>query len=642
LIYQKGIGRLPAALYLFFIALLILLHPAGKAYAETGGDYEAELVQLAKTRDLGSDRYWAILLHYQKGWLGYRSLVDDPNFFLSPQGKTDPAAELEATIKSFFQEQKPGEEHLRCRFIARYAWLKDQLQIDESRLPAALCAKYTENMGKIIPARAVLVFPGTYLNNPSSMFGHTFIKIEVGYESKLLAHAVNYAAFTGSSQGLTYALKGLFGSYRGYYSIKPYYEKVKEYSDIDQRDMWEYDLNLTPAEVSKMLLHIWEMNDVYSDYYFFDENCSYNILFLLEAARPAVHLTDRFPGWVIPLDTVRAVQGENLLAGVTYRPSKSTKIRDLISRLDSAEQDRALKIINGDADPNLLVESSLPVADKIGTLDLAAEFIQHRFLKNEISKEKYSEQFISFLRARSRVEATSALPAALPIPARPDKGHLSNRLNFGIGWHDRLRFFQEIQYRPAYHDFLDNDQGYAEGSQIKFAETTLRYYDHSHTLRLESLEAINIMSLAPVDKFFHPLSWRVNTGLYRMGFRDKRESLVYSLSPGGGYAYKTAALGTAYLLAETELDVSGRFDDSYAAGLGAAAGLLTKISDAWKLHLSMRWLTFAFGDTHDAFTVDLAQGISLNRNSGLLLSLSGKKTYDYWHGEYRASWNYYF
>lgn len=631
-----------AALCLFFMLLIIAALPTWGASAETQDGYAEELVQMAKVRKLSSDRYWAILLHYQQGWLGGRSLVDDADFFLSPTGKTNPTAELEATIISFFQEQKPDEEHPRCRFIARYAWLKDQLNIDELKLPAAACTKYAENIGKIKPTRAVLVFPGTYLNNPSSMFGHTFIKIDVGYESKLLAHAVNYAAFTGPSHGLTYALKGLFGFYRGYYSIKPYYEKVKEYSDIDERDMWEYELNLTPAEVSKMLLHIWEMKDIYSDYYFFDENCSYNILFLLEAARPAIHLTDRFPGWVIPLDTVRGIADENLLADVAYRPSKATKIRDLIARLNEAEQRASLRIIKGELDPNGIVESSLPVVDKIRMLDLAAEFTQHRFLKNDISKEKYAEQFLSCLGARSKVETPFDFPAALAMPIQPDAGHLSNRLDLGIGWHDQLRFFQEVRYRPAYHDFLDNAQGYAEGSQIIFGETTLRYYDHSHTFRLESFDAINIMSLSPVDKFFHPISWRVNTGLYRSGFRDKRESLVGRLSPGGGYAYNIAELGTVYLLGEAAVDVSGRYSDGYAVGLGASAGLLTKLSDTWKMHLSMRWLNFALGDTHQDFAIDLSQGISITRNSSLRLSLSGEKVYDYWHGEYQASWNYYF
>ena len=39
-------------------------------------------------------------------------------------------------------------------------------------------------------------------------------------------------------------------------------------------------------------MHTHEMDKIYSDYYFFDENCSYDLLFLLDVARPWIGLTD--------------------------------------------------------------------------------------------------------------------------------------------------------------------------------------------------------------------------------------------------------------------------------------------------------------------------------------------------------------
>ncbi|MGD0276296.1 MAG: DUF4105 domain-containing protein, partial [Syntrophales bacterium] len=353
-----------------------------------------------------------------------------------------------------------------------------------------------------------------------------------------LSYAVNYLAFTGQSYGLTYALKGLFGFYHGYYSIMPYYVKVKEYSDIDERDMWEYTLNLAQAEVERMLIHIWDLNDVYSDYYFFDENCSYNILFLIEAARPSVHLTDRFGLWVIPIDTVRAIKDAGLVKAEDYHPSKAAKIRHLISQLNNDEQKLSLKVIDGAADPTAVQDGHFATADTIRMLDLSAEFIQHRFLKNELSKEKYSERFLSVLKARSMIETPEDYKDDIPVPIEPEEGHLSDQLSIAAGWHEQLRYFQEIHYRLAYHDLLDDNRGYVEGSQIKFAETMLRYYDNRNTLWLESLDIVNIISISPIDKFSSPISWWVNTGLYRTGFRDRSESLIYQVSPGGASLQK--------------------------------------------------------------------------------------------------------
>ena len=82
--------------------------------------------------------------------------------------------------------------------------------------------------------------------------------------------------------------------FQGIFLHPPYYEKVTEYNNIDHRDIWEYDLNFSEHEVLRMVMHMWELKDIYSDYYFFDENCSYDLLYLLEAARPSLELTDEF------------------------------------------------------------------------------------------------------------------------------------------------------------------------------------------------------------------------------------------------------------------------------------------------------------------------------------------------------------
>ncbi len=69
-------------------------------------------------------------------------------------------------------------------------------------------------------------------------------------------------------------------------------------------------------------MHVWELGPTRFDYYFFDENCAYHLLSLLEVARPGLQLTDRFRWWAIPSDTVRAVTDQpGLLKRVVYRPA---------------------------------------------------------------------------------------------------------------------------------------------------------------------------------------------------------------------------------------------------------------------------------------------------------------------------------
>src|SRR5512147_799158 len=123
--------------YLFFAAVILSSFCPVAAMASDA--YVDVLVATAREMSLQSDRYWDVFLHYKRSGSGKKSLVDDPRFFLAPDGKTNPSAELEATIRGFFREVEAGDDHPRCRFAARYAWLKERLDIDESRLPPAAC-----------------------------------------------------------------------------------------------------------------------------------------------------------------------------------------------------------------------------------------------------------------------------------------------------------------------------------------------------------------------------------------------------------------------------------------------------------------------------------------------------------------------
>ena len=306
---SKRYGKRLFSVSLFFLILIVFFDSVlpGVLRADTAS-YVDELLDAAHEQNLSKDRYWNILLHYKKTLFGVESVIDDPDFFLSENGKTDPEGELDALIRAFFDPAHAQDAPPICRFFGRYTWVKEKLQPDAEKIPVFHC----ESVEKLEPRSATLVFPTYYLNNPASMFGHTFINIETGYSHILLTDAVNYAAYAGDAGGFKYAVYGMFGGFQGYFSILPYYKKIKEYSDIDQRDIWEYRLNLTPDELKKMLYHIWELEGIGTDYYFFDENCSYHLLFLLEAARPSLQLTDAYGLWVIPIDTVKDMKAQGL------------------------------------------------------------------------------------------------------------------------------------------------------------------------------------------------------------------------------------------------------------------------------------------------------------------------------------------
>jgi Domain of unknown function (DUF4105) len=629
-------GRLIGSIFplLFFLLLFVSAGFAGQPPA-TDAAYLDRLLALAARKQLHRDPYWHTLLHYRKGWFGSRSLVDDPDFFLAPDGKYDPQAELTATLRAFFQAEEPGRKHAVCRFAARFTWLREQLAIDPGRLPVPECRQFEELYRQLKPVSVSLIFPAAHMNGPASMYGHTLLVIDNASKSKPLAHAVNYAAFTTETFGPLYAVKGLFGFYDGYFSMLPYYAKLQEYNDVGSRDIWEYPLNLNAEEIRRLLLHLYELDYIRSDYYFFDENCSYMLLFLLDAARPGLDLTDQYDLWVIPVDTIRAVQDKGVTTGeVIYRPSLATRIKHIASLLSEDDRRYALAVARGEIEADRILEQDLPPEKKRQIIDLSGEYLQYLNSNGKIGPEDYRKRFLKTLTVRSRLSAGEEDRYEIPVPERPETGHLSSRLAVGGGTRGGDAF-TEVEIRPVLQGLLDNDKGFLKGAQIILGGTSVRYFTGSEELKLWNMDLIDIVSISPRDEFFPSVSWKINTGLYRRPLDRDRDSLLYRVNPGGGFAFQNGAFGLWYLFLETDLNLGPDLDYNAAAGIGGSAGVLFDITEFWKAVFSARDIYYGLGDTTNYFKFSLMQNWTLTTNTAIAGDIAvedsqaGKKIYEY-------------
>ena len=599
-------------------ALHVPATPDSTLHVLDSESYLDDLLRQAERLRLHEDPYWHTLLHYKKGLFGLRSLVDDPKFFASPEGKQKPAEELKATLRSFFSLPDSSQgKHPVCRFPARLEWLTEKLAIDRSRLPLPECDSFEAFYAAISPLSASLIFPTSHMNSPASMYGHTLITIQGENGSELLSYAVNYAAVTRESFGPFYIVKGLFGLYPGYFSILPYYMKLQQYSDVNDRDIWEYPLSLTPAELRRLLAHVYEMEDVYSDYYFFSENCSYDLLFLLDAARPSLRLTDEFGWWVIPLDTIRAIQRTGLTSEAVYRPSKSTKIMHLAQALPKEQRKAVVRVAFGEQEIDALVNGGTTREEKTRAVDLTSEYLQYLHAKGEIEKADYVPRFLQALQLRSTLGEGEAWLEEIPSPPEPALGHRSSRAMLGSGVRDR-EYYQELRIRPAYHDLLDASQGFKPGSEIIFLEGVVRYYPRIEEAQLERFDAIGITSIAPRNEFFRHTSWKVETGLIRRSLAQGGRDLVYRLDTGFGRSVENF-LGMPYAMIESEIQVGGALDGNWSWGGGASLGTIKAVSDWWNLQLLGRAMFFRLGEQDDRFGLALGSGFRLSRNWNLSL-----------------------
>lgn len=512
-----------------------------------------KLIAQADDKNLSSQRYWHLLMHAPKS----ESEIDDPAFFLSPKGKNDLASELKETIRRLNEDANRSDESPFCRFPARRAWLEAELNVSFGE---GECREYETLVEKLDPRKVTLVFPSAHINSPASMFGHTFLRIDSSMESKLMSYAINYAAHTEETNGLLFAYRGLFGGYYGYYSMLPYYEKLKEYRDTETRDVWEYDLNLTPDEVMAMVRHIWELQRINSWYYFFDENCSYHMLWLTEVARPSVRLREHFFYYVIPPETVRAFEEEGLVGAKHYRPSKRTKLLAYERHLSPQGIEAVHSLVEGRMAPGKVREMAISEEERRYVLEAAAELVEYRYIEGKLSKDLYAKRYHSLLSERAALGMGK--PLAMKEKPNPDIAHHAARINLSKGWLEN-RSPLMIGWRPALHDLGEDDTGHLSGAQIEFLDTLVGVEDSKMTL--EKLTVLSLASIAPVSRFFKPFSWRMKTGWDRE-YGEDRLSFVTRVGAG-------AAVGNddvyGYLLSEPEVRLG--FDTD--AGLGFSAGV---------------------------------------------------------------------
>ena len=612
---------MPRGFFWLLVALVLApLHARADGYAD-------ELIERARQLRLAERAEWRKLVHYVPNLVspGVHSQIDSPAFFNAPGGKQDPRTELEATLRGFFAPPAAGDDHPQCRFPARHAWLDAELGFDEQRLPRRECRRYREWRAAIDASQLTLVFASAYVNNPGSMYGHTLLRVDAAAQderTRLLAYAISFAADTDETNGFAHALKGLLGAYRGVFSMLPYYLKVREYSDLEHRDLWEYELDLNAAELERVLAHAWELLPVYFDYFFFDENCAYHLLGLLQVARPELELTAQFPLWALPVDSVRALTEQaGLVRKIVYRPSSSTILAERLVRMQPQERGMARDLALGallPADPSL---SALPSERAAAVVEAAHDYLNRRRTAGE-SPPDSSALAHALLVARSAIDAPSQAPRVPPGP-RPDEGHRTSRFALGGGERDGAAFV-ELGLRPTYHDLLDDDAGYVGGAQVEFFHLRARAYE-GRDARIEAFIPLAVSSLLPRDDFFQPRSWRIAAGWQRTFAKSGAEPLAAGAEGGIGGAWSLARGLLAYASLEAALRVHSAFEHGYTAGGGARLGIVLDAARSWRVHAYAQQIGSLLGERTDPGAIVLEQRLTLARDAALRLDLRSER-----------------
>lgn len=538
-----------------------------------------------KLTELARDPIWLALIHQARRPLGRdsRRALDEAGFFFHPEGARRPDLELEATRDAFQLRNQELSLANRCRFPARHYFLAEHGIVAPER---GRCPELDAWRAMIGEFELTLIFPEAFLGNPASMFGHTLLRLDspgtraTDDASALLGWALDYSANAEGDVGALYLMRGLVGGYRGRFSIARYYERIKVYSDWQDRDIWEYPLSMAREGRERMLLHVWELRDVTLPYYFFTQNCSEKLLELLEVGWSRLERRGGFPPAVTPVDTLRAMAAAGDTVGEPkLRPSPATALQAAMSRLSRGETDQIQALADGrlaSDDPSL---DSLDDRSRARQLELAYDLLRHRYLAGKATEADSRSRSHALLMARSRltVHDEPNRTASMLDRVPPDRGHGTARIGLAGGIQDRDGFI-ELHLQPAYHTMLDAAGGFAEGGEIKILDTKIRFFPELERVRLHELVLLDVSTASPWRRPFRPLGWRLDLGLRTRLFSSRSDrgldtEAVFRMQGGVGAAFAPLPGLLLYGFGELALEAAPRIQGNTSVGPVARFGL---------------------------------------------------------------------
>ena len=530
----------------------------------------------SQANTLGFDeKYWLKLLHYDKG----QSKADGEKFFLAPNGKKNPEAELRATISAFYDpNMKVGwfNYHPQCVFRARYEFLKETGLLKDA--PVVACPEFDEWKTGLNAESISLIFSSSYPNNPSSLFGHTLLRLnQKDKKNDLLDYAIAFSAIPEKEDlGLVFAVKGLFGGYKGLFEVTKYYTKVNEYNNGESRDLIEYNLAMTPAELDRTLNHLWEVyQTTYFDYYFADENCSAVLADLLAVGYKDDDRVNAHARWYyLPGEMVKHFTVEGRVTSTSYRPSLKKQVARMWEHLTPEETKEVKDIVDMDELPEGITNDKVLDA-VIGYLD----FTHYR------TKSKLSDRHQKMLRKALLKRAT--LPKAQIVKETydqnnmPEYSHNSQKFSFftRVENHNTLAGFE---IKQGYHDLMSNDRGFDAFSQFDFITASFVYDFKNKKVDYDKIIFVDLISLHEY-KFYDPqLSWRAKVTNERIF--DLNCTLCHKINANayGGMTFRTAKSVFSIMLGVFG-EASSHLNKGFRAGPGSEISFYAQVGEMYKI-----------------------------------------------------------
>jgi hypothetical protein len=574
--------------------------------------------QHAAAEQAAQEPAWLALLYYRPQRHGaMRSEAARPAFFLASTGRDSPRDELSAELAALHTPHERAD--YACRFPARYEWLRKRFALRDAASATELCPQLAQWYTRFGGQRISINFASSYLENPSSTFGHTFLKVFRDSNQELLSPTINYAARTSPDTGeLEFVKSGLFGGFPGVVDELPFYRRLRTYSENEGRDIHEYELALSPAEVRQLLLHTWEIKDGVFDYYFLHENCAYRTLALLDVVRPDAGLLLDFPVVTVPVDTIRTLREHGLIRSATVWPAFPKRVRYHEEQVAPDEARLARQVARGAVLPVDLGQLAPP--RRAAVLQLAFEYAS--VLIDRDAGERATRKNILGAITASRLALDDPAPlAGLAGSVTPEDGHDGGLFAAGIVRHAGQSGLS-LAYAAFQHTLTDPPAGYEPHAEITLLnpEVWLTRDGGVSRLRLQRIDWLVAQSTIPASALFSPRAWRLQLSTRRKPFNDG-DHVASNAAYHTGRAWALGRSTVLAILPGASLE-AGPALHRWAGVSGVVTALLTRQGPHWSAQLELNAEKFVAGPALFRDSIRAVSEIALARDLSLAVTAS--------------------
>lgn len=483
------------------------------------------------SKELYESDEWRALLHFTDN---NKSEITDPQFFLSEK-EFSPKKEYEALLALLLSSKRCETE---CRFPARSRFLNKYLDLN---LSFEHCQDLQAYLNESNGDSASVVLVSSFLGSPASYFGHSFIKLNKK-NNLYFSHTIGFAADMKPTVDDPYPFYNLFmGKLKGRYLYSPYYQLLEQYSAIEQRSLVEYNLSLTKDEINNLRWHAYELRNVKTDYGLLHKNCAFELLWLLEVARPSIRLREHFEYYAVPRETIDVLKEQGLVNNISTRPSDIDSMYIQYRSLNQKEKEFFSEWKESDNKYVMFNNSDFNSTSKQSLAYLMNTYYDVAFKKYKDPADDFQEvKKIRYINPKTDYEGE---PYSSLNPSKISVGRIENKDGAGT----------QIQLIPVL--FNRRDERSNELSEETLEILSLKINNQHNNTRLESIDLLKNESFTRRYDFFSPFSWRVYAGANR-SLSDRSLQPLLEVASGLSYGKENSLIycliqPTIYPLAST-------------------------------------------------------------------------------------------